>query len=63
MTHLQAIRASVDALIALEEADFVQAQQEQGCPHPEQHRRNATTFGTEPRFKCMACGEIVKGVA
>jgi hypothetical protein len=33
------------------------------CAHPEDKRISTTTFGTEPTFKCLECGEIVKGQA
>ncbi len=65
LLQLYSLRAQVEALIAMEEADFAREQPapETGCQHPEDKRVSLTTFGTEPSFKCMVCGEKVQGVA
>lgn len=61
---LVSLRAQVDALIAMEEADAgIQAPQD-GCPHPEEKRVNTTTMGGGPaKFYCTECRETVEGQA
>jgi hypothetical protein len=59
---LVSLRAHVDALIAMEEADagFVP----QGdCPHPEERRIASHNMGEEPQFYCPECKAFVKGAA
>jgi hypothetical protein len=63
LMQLYAMRAQLEAVIATEEAEHGTILEAAGCPHPEDKRVNTTTFGTEPTFKCMACGEFVKGQA
>jgi hypothetical protein len=65
---LLALRHQVEALIAMEESEAVLSQSyvppdQTVCAHPEDKRISTTTFGTEPTFKCLECGEIVKGQA
>lgn len=33
------------------------------CEHPDDKRRSVSNLGEEPKFKCLACGEIVPGFA
>jgi hypothetical protein len=63
LAQLYALRAQIDAMIALEEAEFQAVAKQAGCPHPSEARRDITTMGTDRQFKCLACGETVKGVA
>jgi hypothetical protein len=60
---LVSLRAQVDALIAMEEADagFVQPPGE--CPHPEERRIVSNNMGEEPQFYCPECNSFVKGAA
>lgn len=60
LMQLYALRAQVDALIASEESDLPEAT---GCPHPEEKRRDTSVMGQERSFLCLACGQVVKGVA
>lgn len=60
---LVSLRAQIDALIAMEEAEFGAVPQVEGCPHPEDRRIVAHNMGEEPQFYCSECKAFVKGAA
>lgn len=60
---LVSLRAQVDALIALEEADAGLVPPAGECPHPDDKRRDASVMGEPRKFLCLACGQTVEGVA
>jgi hypothetical protein len=65
LLQLYALRAQVDALIALEEvvAGPLPVPGEPVCEHPEDKRRSVSNLGEDPKFKCLKCGEIMVGYA
>ena len=72
LAQLLAIRAQVDATIAIIEtteqpvdvildgpalaAAVVPPVPEGTCPHPASRQRDATTFGSGPQIQCLDCG-------
>ena len=58
---LVSLRAQVDALIAMEEAEagFVALPGE--CQHPEERRIVSHNMGEEPQFYCPECKQFVTG--
>ena len=50
-----AIRAQVDALVAMVSGGV----EDEGCPHPHDHRVDMTEMGGPIRFLCRACGETI----
>ena len=64
--QVQSLQHQVETLIAMEEsaaAYSVQPEDQTVCAHPEDKRVDLTTFGTDPSFRCLVCGEKVKGAA
>lgn len=60
LAQLYALRAQLDALIVTEEAALETPSE---CPHPPDQRKDATTMGGPRKFKCLACGQTVEGIA
>lgn len=61
LLQLYAIRSQIEALILAEESEAQPV--EQGCPHPEEKRRQAHNMGEDPYYLCLACGASVPGMA
>jgi hypothetical protein len=60
---LVSLRAQVDALIAMEEAESGFAPPLGECPHPEERRIVSHNMGEEPQFWCPDCKTFVRGAA
>lgn len=63
LMQLYSLRAQIEAVIALEEAELGAAMAAAPCAHPEDKRISTSTFNSEPSFRCTACGQDVKGQA
>lgn len=62
LLQLYSLRAQVEALIAMEQAETMPDPVEPGdCQHPEERRVNAQTMGGPPQFYCQACKSMVQG--
>ena len=51
---LYALRAQVDALIAIVDAELPAPTNE--CPHPRPQRRDLSVIGGPERWECQLCG-------
>lgn len=63
LAQLYALRAQVEALIALEEMGMTPPPPQLECPHPEEKRRNTSVMGGPRTFLCLQCGQEVEGTA
>lgn len=62
LQHLYMVRAQVDLAIATLEG--VPPAEDEGCPHPEEKRVDATVMdGSGPRWKCLVCDAEFAGEA
>lgn len=49
--QLLSIRTSIDAVLFL-----IQEEEDQGCKHPAEYRKNLTTMGGPEKWICTLCG-------
>jgi hypothetical protein len=62
--QLYAMRAQLDAMIALVSGDVPGVEDSGACQHPEDQRQNTTKISdARPSFFCKACQQTIEGIA
>lgn len=59
-SQLYVMRAQLDSILLMVEE--LEGGEDEGCPHPKEHRLNLTTMGGPEHWQCKLCGfEYIEG--